>query len=134
MRFVFYKKTLSKLLTALIISFIISIILLKSKVYFLFSISFFGALYILIGWLIYLKSDGIKFYKNKSFNKINTFFNSLDRFNYKDKGLYHIDKFEDIPLDKESERAMVKISIYSYIFTGIILLIIPQIYSYFFSI
>ncbi len=64
MRFEFFKKCSSLMLISLILSFVIGKLILKSWVYFIFSMSFFGALYILIGWILYLKTDGIRFFKN----------------------------------------------------------------------
>lgn len=133
MGFAFYKKTFSKLSTSFILSFIISNILFKSQIFFMFSISVFGALYLLLGWLLYLKSDGLTFFKKKSSNKTIKIFNHLDRFRYKNKGVYNIDKNDNIIQSSESnDRTMTKISIYSYVFCGVFLLIFSQLFYYFF--
>lgn len=130
MRFMFFKKTLSKFSTALIISFIISIILFDSSFLFMFSTSFLGALYLFLGWLLYLESDGIKIFKNKSFKKFNSFFNRFDRFSYKNKGVYNVST-EDHQINNQADKISPTLSICSYLLSGIFLLVFPQIYHYF---
>lgn len=133
MRFAFYKKTFSKLSTSFILSFIISKTLFKSQIFFMFSLSVFGALYLLLGWLLYLKSDGVRFLKDKSPNKISKSFNPFDRFSYKNKGIYNINKNDDSTEIIESiHMSMTKASMYSYVFCGLFLLIASQLSYYFF--
>ncbi len=54
------------------LSLLVGRLALRSWLYFSYSISFFGALYMLIGWLIYLKNDGLKF-----LNKFLNFYGGL---------------------------------------------------------
>ena len=122
MKTVFYNKFLSGLSISFIFSFLISKFIFKSNIYFTFSLSFFGALYLLLSWFTYLKLDGIFFFNKKSQK---SFKKNLDfRFLYKKKGVYNIDKDYEI---EEShtlpEDKALKAKIFGYLFCGLALLI-----------
>lgn len=126
MRAVFYNKLFSGLSISLILSIILSKIIFKSSIYFMFSTSFFGALYLLLSWLMYLKLDGVVFFQKISQENFKKLFNF--RFKYKKKGVYNLDdddisKYGDLPEDK-----IAKASFYGYLLTGIALLICSQLY------
>ena len=121
----FYNKFFSGLSISFISSFLISKFIFKSNIYFIFSLSFFGALYLLFSWLTYLKLDGLFFFNkktNKTTKKILDF-----RFSYKKKGVYNIDKDYDTKEHNAlSEDKILKATIYGYLFCGLILLIGSQ--------
>lgn len=120
MRFMFYNKLFSGLSISLALSFIIGKMILKSNMYFIFTASFFGAVYLLLGWINYLKLDGVTLFKKH--------FSLLDRFSYKKKGVYNADEYDDVfkneelPADQAAKAAM-----YAYILCGVILLLGAQI-------
>ncbi|MCQ1529332.1 hypothetical protein [Lutispora saccharofermentans] len=108
MRFVFYNKLFSGLSISLAISFIIGELILKSNIYFIFSASCFGAIYLLLGWICYLKLDGVTFFKSK--------------------GVYNIDEYDSSFENKElSEEQVTKAAMYAYILCGIMLLLGAQL-------
>lgn len=128
MGFLLYKKLFSKLSIALTISFVVSKLIFKSWYFFVFSSSSFGAFYLLLGWLLYLKSDGVTFFKNKSLK----IFNFLDRAKYKNNGIYNIYKNDEITETSElSDEEIAKASIYSYALCGLFLVIGSQLLHYF---
>ncbi|HOA79451.1 MAG TPA: hypothetical protein PKK61_00095 [Defluviitaleaceae bacterium] len=124
MRFLLYKKTISKLSASFIFSFIVSRFLLEPNIFFVFAISSFGALYLLLGWLQYLKNDGINLIKPRTIQRFKKFFSFLDRFKYKNKGVNNIYK-DDLTYEINEDNE--KVSIYSYLISGIILLVSSQI-------
>lgn len=125
MRFLLYKKLFSKLSIALTISLIASKLIFKSEYFFAFSISAFGASYLLLGWLLYLKADGVMFFKNKSLKT----FKFLDRFKYKNNGIYNIYEKDTIIESIElSDEEITKASIYSYALCGLLLVIGAQLF------
>ena len=97
--------------------------------FFVFALGGFGALYLLLSWLNYLKTDGISFIKSKTLQKLNKALSFLDRFKYKSKGVYNI--YKDNVSDEVNEDN-AKVSIYSYLFSAIILLVASQIVPNFF--
>lgn len=128
MRFVFYNKLFSGLSISLAISFIIGELILKSNIYFIFSASCFGAIYLLLGWICYLKLDGVTFFKSKPFKYFKKHFGILDRFRYKSKGVYNIDEYDSSFENKElSEEQVTKAAMYAYILCGIMLLLGAQL-------
>ena len=130
MRFVFYNKLFFGLSISLAISFIIGELILKSNIYFIFSASCFGAIYLLLGWICYLKLDGVTFFKSKSFIYFKKHFSILDRLRYKNKGVYNMDEYDDSFESKElSEEQIAKAAMYAYILCGIVLLLGTQLIS-----
>lgn len=130
MRFVFYNKLFFGLSISLAISFIIGELILKSNIYFIFSASCFGAIYLLLGWICYLKLDGVTFFKSKSFIYFKKHFSILDRLRYKNKGVYNMDEYDDSFESKElSEEQIAKATMYAYILCGIVLLLGTQLIS-----
>lgn len=128
MRSLFYNKLLSILLISFFISLVIGKLILKSNIYFLFSASSLGAIYLLLGWIYYLKLDGVTFFKNKSFKYFKENFSILDRFRYKTKGIYNMDEhFNTYKANEISEKEAYKASMYAYILSGIILLVLVQL-------
>lgn len=121
MKSIFYNKLFSGLSISLSISFLLSKFIFKSSMLFIFSLSFFGALYLLLSWLMYLKLDGVVFFQSK-FKK--SFKRNLDfRFQYKKKGVYNIDKdFDCIETNEIPEDKILKATIYGYLSSGIVLL------------
>lgn len=91
----------------------------------MFSLSFFGSAYLLLGWFEYLKLDGVGFLNSKVFIYLKNILISLDRFSYKSKGVYNVDN-EPIEEYKTSGE-ITKASIFAYILSGLILLIGAQI-------
>lgn len=125
MGFLLYKKLFSKLSIAITISFIVSKLIFESWYFFVFSISAFGASYLLLGWLLYLKADGVMFFRNKPLK----IFNFLDRFKYKNDGIYNIyEKDAIIESIKLSDEEIAKASIYSYALCGLLLVIGAQLF------
>lgn len=132
MRFVFINKLLSGLSISFVISFIIGELILRSNMYFIFSASCFGAIYLLLGWVCYLKLDGVTFFKSKSFKYLKKYFSLLDRFKYKSKGVYNIDEYDDIFQNNEPpEEETAKAAMYAYITCGVVLLLSAQLISSF---
>lgn len=127
MKSIFYNKLFSGLSISLSISFLLSKFIFKSSMLFIFSLSFFGALYLFLSWLMYLKLDGVVFFQNK-FKKASK--RNLDfRFQYKKKGVYNIDKdFDCIETNEIPEDKILKATIYGYLSSGIILLICSSLF------
>ena len=126
MKTIFYNKFFSGLSISLTISFLLNQFVFKSKIFFMFSLSFFGALLLLLSWFTYLKLDGVYF-----FQKINhkTKLNLDFRFQYKKKGVYNIDKdFDTLEINGISDEKALKATIYAYLSSGVLLLICSQLF------
>ncbi len=127
MKTVFYNKILSGLSISFILSFLLGKFIFKSNIYFTFSLSFFGALYLLLSWFTYLKFDGVLFFQKKSKKSNKKVFDF--RFKYKKKGVYNIDKDNDIiESNAISEDKILKATIYGYLLCGLLLLIGSQLF------
>lgn len=130
MRFLFYNKLFSGLSISLAVSFIIGKIILKSSIYFIFIASFFGGIYLLLGWMSYLRLDGVGVFKGSSHKYFKKHFSILDRFSYKNKGVYSEDDKDDIFKRAElPEKDSAKAEMYAYILCGIVLLLGAQLIS-----
>ena len=127
MKTIFYNKFLSGLSISFILSFLIGKFILNSHIFFVFSLSFCGALYLLLSWFTYLKLDGVLFFQKKSKKPLKKIFDF--RFGYKKKGVYSIDKDYDIEEPHAlSEEKTLKATIYGYLFCGLLLLISSQLF------
>lgn len=99
-----FKKILTKILLAIIFCTILGIVILNSTFYFINLLSIFSVLYLLIGWINYLKLDRLTFLISKNKEK-------------------YIENDEFVSLDITPE-AYGKLSILSYLISGIILILI----------
>ncbi len=126
MRKIFYNKFFSRLSIALIISFLISRFSMLGNYSFAFALMFFAALYILLAWLSYLRLDGLNFFgkrENNNNSKMVDF-----RFWYKKKGVYNMDKDDDMEIEEDiPEDKYARITIFAYLACALILFIISQI-------
>lgn len=127
MRTAIINKTFSKLATSLTISFVLGKIIFKSRLFLVFSASFFGALYLLLGWILYLSLDGIAFFKNISTKILKKQFSPFDRFSYKNSGVYNVDNKDIVAISDLSDDEITKASMYSYIICGVFLLIASHV-------
>jgi len=93
---------------------------------FAFALMFFAALYILLAWLSYLRLDGLNFFgkrENNNNSKMVDF-----RFWYKKKGVYNMDKDDDMEIEEDiPEDKYARITIFAYLACALILFIISQI-------
>lgn len=122
MKTIFYNKFLSGLSISFILSFLLGKFIFNSNIYFEFSLSFFGALYLLLSWFTYLKLDGVLFFQKKTKKSNKKTFDF--RFRYKKKGVYNLDKDNEIiESNSISEEKMLKSTIYGYLLCGLLLLI-----------
>lgn len=127
MRNVFYRKLFSKLTFSILLSYIISELVFHSQLFFVYPLAFFGGVFLLIGWIEYLRIDGVIFFNSKAFTYAKKIFNFMDRFNYKNKGVYSMD--HEPKEESETNNANTKTSIYANVACGLILLIGSQIFS-----
>ena len=126
MRSAFYNKFFSRLSIALIISFLISRFSMLGNYSFAFSLTFFASLYILLAWTSYLGYDGVNFFKKRK-NKSNSKMLDLRSW-YKKKGVYNMDKDDETDIyDGIPENKLVKITIFAYLASALILFIASQI-------
>jgi len=93
---------------------------------FAFALMFFAALYILLAWLSYLRLDGLNFFgkrENNNNSKMVDF-----RFWYKKKGVYNMDKDDDMEIGEDiPENKLTKITIFAYLLCSVILFVISNI-------
>lgn len=131
MRTIFYNKFLSGISFSFFISYLLKQFVLKSQLSFVYTMSFFGALYLLLCWITYLKLDGIYFFQKKSRGSLTQ---RLDyRFLYKKKGVYNLDKEYDFTNNTElSEDQELKAAIFAYLSCSVVLFIISQLYYNYF--
>ena len=123
---IFYNKFFSRLSIALIISFLISRFSMLGNYSFAFSLMFFAALYLLLAWFSYLRLDGLYFFRKKEKSNSSKMFDF--RFWYKNKGIYNMDKDDDMEIDEDiPEDKLVKFTIFAYIACSVMLFIISQI-------
>jgi len=93
---------------------------------FAFSLMFFAALYLLLAWFSYLRLDGLYFFRKKEKSNSSKMFDF--RFWYKNKGIYNMDKDDDMEIDEDiPEDKLVKFTIFAYIACSVMLFIISQI-------
>lgn len=118
MRTIFYNKFFS----GISISFFVSYLLKQfffSPLSFVYTLSFFGAFYLFLSWITYLKLDGVHFFKTKARNST---INKLDRFWYKKKGVYNMDSDDEISDNIElSENQKLKVTMFAYLCCAIVL-------------
>lgn len=125
MRTVFYNKFFSGISISFLISYLLKQFLLKNQLSFMYTLSFFGAFYLLLSWFAYLKLDGLQFFKSKK-NNLNT--KKSDRFWYKKKGVYNMDKDDDFSQNIElSERQKLKATIFAYFCCSLVLFAASQL-------
>lgn len=126
MRTIFYNKFFSGISISFFISYLLKQFVFKDEFSIVYAMSCFGALYLLLCWTTYLKLDGVHFFKSKSMN-LST--KKLDRFWYKKKGVYNLDKDYDISNNIElSENQMLKVTFFAYLSCSILLFIASQLY------
>lgn len=124
MRTIFYNKFFSGISISFLISFLLKQFF-NSQLSFVYTMSFFGSLYLLLSWVTYLKSDGIYFFQKK----YDTSIKKYDRFSYKKKGVYNMDE-DDINNDV-TETQKFKAVMFAYLCCSAVLFIISQLYYYF---
>jgi len=127
MKTIFYNKLFFGLSVSFLVSYLFSRLLAWGSYSFTYAMSFFGALYLMLGWITYLRLDGVYFFRKKRKQSASKQFDY--RFSYKKKGVYNIDKDygakpdEDIPDNKA-----LKAAIFAYLSCAAILFIASHIY------
>ncbi len=120
MRTIFYNKFFFSISISFFISYLLKEFVLKSQLSFVYTLSFFGALYLLLCWITYLKLDGVHFFQTKSGNSLTK---KLDyRFLYKKKGVYNMDNDYDFTKNIElPENQKLKAVLFAYLLCSIVL-------------
>jgi len=126
MKKVIYRKTFTYLLIALVISSVMSKLVFKTHLYFNFLLAFFSVFYILIGWIFYLRLDGISiFSSSRLLNNLSKDDVNYQRYWFKGKV---IDDMEDefVHLDL-TPNEYDKLTMTSFFISGVITMIISFI-------
>lgn len=127
MRTIFYNKFFFGISISFLISYLLKQFVLKSWLSFVYTMSFFGALYLLLCWITYLKLDGIHFFQTKSGNSLTK--KPDYRFSYKKKGVYNVDKDNDFTKSIElSENQKLKAYIFAYLLCSIVLFTVSHLF------
>lgn len=126
MRTIFYNKLFSGISISFFISYLLKQFVFMDEFSLVYALSCFGALYLLLCWTIYLKLDGLHFFKTKG---VNLSSKKLDRFWYKKKGVYNMDKDYNFTNNIElSENQKLKVTFFAYLSCSIILFVASQLY------
>lgn len=127
MRTIFYNKFLSGISISFMFSFLLKQFIFKSNYFFVYSASFFGALYLLLCWFTYLKSDGVFIFRKKT--RSTSPINKFDRLSYKKKGIYNMDIKHDFNKTAEvSEAKDLKAIMLAYLACSATLFLASQLY------
>ncbi len=127
MKTIFYNKFFFGLSISFLASYLFSRFLAWGSYSFAYAMSFFGALYLMLGWITYLKLDGVYYFRKKRKPSASKQFDY--RFSYKKKGLYNIDKDYDAePSEDIPDNKALKAVIFAYLSCAAILFIASHIY------